>query len=103
MEIKLQKNNSSLLVTVDGKIDTNTAVDFGQTIIDNLDDTVDNLVIDFAKVAYISSMGLRMLLECQKTMKAKNGDMKLMNVQYAVMEVLEMTGFVKILKIINYD
>ena len=102
MEIKLQRNNRTLLVFIDGKIDTNTSVDFGQSILDNIDN-IDNLVLDFSKVTYISSMGLRMLLECQKTMKAQNGDMKLMNVPYVVMEVLEMTGFAKILTIINYD
>ena len=102
MEIKLQKNGASLMVTVDGKIDTNTAVEFGQAVLDNIDN-INKLVLDFTNVSYISSMGLRMLLECQKKMKSQQGEMSLMNVQYAVMEVLEMTGFTKILKIARND
>ena len=102
MEIKLQKNGASLMVAVDGKIDTNTAVEFGQAVLDNIDN-INKLVLDFTNVSYISSMGLRMLLECQKKMKSQQGEMSLMNVQYAVMEVLEMTGFRKILKIARND
>ena len=102
MEIKLQKNGASLMVAVDGKIDTNTAVEFGQAVFDNIDN-INKLVLDFTNVSYISSMGLRMLLECQKKMKSQQGEMSLMNVQYAVMEVLEMTGFTKILKIARND
>ncbi|MGN0018808.1 MAG: STAS domain-containing protein [Candidatus Gastranaerophilaceae bacterium] len=102
MEIKLQKNGASLMVAVDGKIDTNTAVEFGQAVLDNIDN-INKLVLDFTNVSYISSMGLRMLLECQKKMKSQQGEMSLMNVQYAVMEVLEMTGFTKILKIARND
>ena len=102
MEIKLQKNGTSLMVVVDGKIDTNTAVEFGQAVLDNLDN-INNLVLDFTNVSYISSMGLRMVLECQKKMKAQQGEMSLLNVQYAVMEVFDMTGFTKILKITRND
>ena len=54
------------------------------------------MIIDCAKLAYISSAGLRVLLAAQK--KAKNS-MKLTNVCELVMEVFEMTGFADILEI----
>lgn len=55
--------------------------------------------LDFQKVAYIASAGLRALMIGQKTANAKGGQMLLKNVGDMVMEVFEMTGFVDILEI----
>lgn len=100
MEIKVQKQGTVLVVIVKGKIDTMTASDFGQTISDNLEG-VTRLTLDFSDVSYVSSMGLRMLLECQKNIRKQDGEMQLINVQPAVMDVLKMTGFTKIVTILN--
>ena len=56
------------------------------------------LVLDFAKLEYISSAGLRVLLAAQKTM-SKQGSMKLIHVSDLVKEIFEVTGFVDILTI----
>ena len=57
-----------------------------------------NVVIDFEKVEYISSAGLRVLLSTEKTMKGQ-GKLTLVHVNDVVMEVLNITGFVDILNI----
>ena len=54
------------------------------------------MIIDCAKLVYISSAGLRVLLAAQKKVKSS---MKLINVCELVMEVFEMTGFADILHI----
>ena len=59
---------------------------------------VKELVLDFAKLEYISSAGLRVLLAAQKTM-SKQGSMKLIHVSDLVKEIFEVTGFVDILTI----
>ena len=58
-----------------------------------------HLVVDFAGVDYISSAGLRALLLGQKTSVSKGGTMKIRNVKSSVQQVLDMSGFSKILKI----
>ena len=57
-----------------------------------------SLILDFKKLEYISSAGLRVLLSTQKKLQQK-GTMKLKNVREEVMEVFEMTGFADILTI----
>ena len=59
---------------------------------------VTELIFDFAEIEYISSAGLRVLLAAQKIMN-KQGSMIVKNVNEAVNEVFEITGFVDILTI----
>ena len=61
-------------------------------------DGVKSLVLDFSKLDYISSAGLRVLLSAHKIMNARDG-MKVKNVNEIVQEVLEVTGFADILTI----
>ena len=58
----------------------------------------DSLTLDFGKLDYISSAGLRVLLTAHKAMAAKGG-MKICNVNEVVQEVFEVTGFADILTI----
>ena len=95
MKIDLMKNDGSLTVSLDGRLDTTTAPDFERILNENYDGK-SALVIDCEKLLYISSAGLRVLLGAQK--KAKNS-LKLVNVCELVMEVFEMTGFADILTI----
>ena len=59
---------------------------------------VTSLVLDFEKLEYISSAGLRVLLAAQKVMM-KQGEMKVIHVNEVVMEVFEVTGFTDTLTI----
>ena len=59
---------------------------------------VTELVMDFEKLEYISSAGLRVLLSCQKIM-SKQGSMKVVHVSDLIKEIFEVTGFIDILTI----
>ena len=95
MTIEIQKNAEEIIIDIAGRLDTSTAPDLDKTINEDVADA-DNLVLNFKKLEYISSAGLRVLLSAQKKMQ-KLGTMKLTNVCEDVMEVFEMTGFSDIL------
>ena len=59
---------------------------------------VTELIMDFEKLEYISSAGLRVLLSCQKIM-SKQGSMKVVHVSDLIKEIFEVTGFIDILTI----
>ena len=61
-------------------------------------DGITELILDFEKLDYISSAGLRVLLSAQKVMN-KQGEMKLIHVSDVVNEIFEVTGFCDILTI----
>ena len=97
MTIGIDKNGEKLTITPEGRIDAVTANDFAKAIDDNIEG-VKELVFDFAKLDYISSAGLRVLLTSQKTM-SKVGSMKLVHVADVIMDVFNITGFADILTI----
>ena len=95
MKIDFNKNAETLIVNVEGRLDTTTAPELETFLNANLDG-IKNLTINCEKLEYVSSAGLRVLLSTQKKMK---NSMKLTNVCELVMEVFEMTGFADILVI----
>ena len=97
MTIEMKKNMEETILEITGRLDTTTAPVLDKTINEELKD-VENLVLDLKGLEYISSAGLRVLLNAQKKMQ-RVGSMKLKNVSEAVMDVFEMTGFADILVI----
>ena len=96
MTVTKELSNGTLTVTLEGRLDTITAPELEQEMTDL--NGVKHLILDFEKISYISSAGLRVLLALQKRM-AYQGDMVVKHVQPMVMEVLDMSGFVDILTI----
>ena len=97
MTIEIKRCENDTVIELGGRLDTITAPVLEATINDNIN-SIENLVLDFTGLEYISSAGLRVLLGAEKKMK-KIGSMKLIGVCETVMEVLEMTGFADILTI----
>ena len=85
----------SLKITLEGRFDTGTAPQLDEIVRTELAD-VETLIFDFAKLEYISSAGLRVLLAAQKIMN-KQGRMVVKNVSDEVKEIFEVTGFTDIL------
>ncbi len=97
MNISKNQNGSALTIALEGRLDTTTAPQLEAELKSALSGTSE-LVFDFAKLDYISSAGLRVLLSAQKVMN-KQGSMKIVNVNETIMEVFDVTGFVDILTI----
>lgn len=97
LNIKTNLEEGRLTVALEGRLDTTTAPELENCLQESISD-VKELVMDFEKLDYISSAGLRVLLSTQKVMN-QQGSMKLCHVNESIMEILEVTGFVDILTI----
>lgn len=97
MNIIKSLEGKTLNIALEGRLDTTTApqleAELKQSVADNAE-----LDLDFAKLEYISSAGLRVLLAAQKVMN-KQGKMVIRNVNDVIAEVFEVTGFADILTI----
>ena len=97
LNIRKSLEDFTLLIALEGRLDTTTASQLEEELKASLTD-VTKLVLDMSKLEYISSAGLRVLLSAQKVMNAQ-GEMKLLHVNDVVMEIFEVTGFTDILTI----
>ena len=97
MNITKNQNGNALTVEVEGRLDTATAPELEKVLKDSLGG-VTELTLNFERLAYISSAGLRVLLSAQKQMNSQ-GTMKVTNVNELVQEVFDVTGFSDILTI----
>ena len=97
MTIEKNLQETTLTVKVGGGLDTTTAPELEAVFSGSLDG-VKELILDFETLEYISSAGLRVVLQAQKTMQ-EQGSMKVVHANEEIMEVFDITGFVDILTI----
>lgn len=98
MKINKSIENGQARYMVEGRLDTTTAPELEKALKDDMG-SIDELTMDFSKLDYISSAGLRVLLSAHKEMSRKGG-MKVTNVNEIVQEVFDVTGFSDILNIV---
>jgi len=86
---------STVTLTLYGRLDTVNAPQLESKIKEQEDIT--ELTLDFKGVEYISSMGLRVLLQAKKTMKSNGARLTIINMRDSVREIFEMTGFLNLM------
>jgi anti-sigma B factor antagonist len=97
MTIEKNLNGTELNLKVIGRLDTTTAPDLEKEISSSVEG-IEKLVLDFVELDYLSSAGLRVLLQAQKTMN-KQGEMVIKNVNETINDIFDVTGFIDILTI----
>lgn len=85
------KQGAAYTFLLEGRLDTITSPNLECKINDATPDAT-KLILDFAKLDYISSAGLRVLLGAAQAMDGK-GDMVVRNLNPSVREVFDLTGF----------
>ena len=99
MEISTNQYKRCDLVTISGRIDSFTAPKLAESLSEVTQTGRFNLVIDLSKVEYISSAGLRVLIDVQKTCKQFNrGEVILISAPKRIYETLELAGFVPLFR-----
>ena len=93
----IQHSGNDVIISFAGHLDTATSVEANLKISRELEKmvSIDSLTCDAMRLEYISSSGLRILLSLAKRHK----DFRVINVQPQVYEVLETTGFTKIMTV----
>lgn len=87
----------SVTVELIGEVDAANVPEIEERLLKELEGT-NELIFDLKKLEYISSAGLRVLLQMQKLMKAQ-GEMFIKNASDEIMEIFRVTGFVRLLSI----
>lgn len=99
MKIEFNTENENTMVELEGRIDTNTSPEFQNALEEYYNKEGFSIILNFEKLDFVSSAGLRVLLLIQKKAKALSGKMVIKNVKPEIQEVFDMTGFSDILTI----
>ncbi len=96
MNLDKSKDGTKLTVALVGEVDSMNTPEIEERLLKEVEG-VTELVFDLSKLDYISSAGLRVLLQMQKIMKPV-GTMVITNTTEDVMDIFKVTGFVRLFK-----
>jgi anti-sigma B factor antagonist len=107
MNIEQRRLNRVDLLTLQGRIDAATAPALKHAIEQLFEEGRYRIVLDLAQLEYISSPGLRVLIEARKKARdwkltdIEGGDIRIANLPPRIKEVFDLTGFTSLFEI--YD
>ena len=101
MNIGERAVGEAVVLSPDGRLDSNTSEAFEQAVMDKIDSGKAKMIIDLSELEYISSAGLRVLLMAAKQVKSGNGALALCGLKDHIREVFEISGFLPILTIVD--
>ncbi len=97
MTITQTNENGKITLILDGWLDHDSSPELGG-VIDAITSATE-LVLDFGKVEYISSAGIRMLVAAHRKTKELDAGFSVIHVNSDVLNILSMTGLDKKLDI----
>ncbi len=99
MEITVTPKENCDLVVIKGRIDSYSAPNLSESLNQITKNSHFKIILEMGEVNYVSSAGLRVLIDIQKTCKKMHqGEVLLVNVPQRVYETLELAGFVPLFK-----
>jgi anti-anti-sigma factor len=99
MKITTEKNAEVLVVHTEGRLDAMTTGEFEKEMSALIQQIKQNVLLDFEKLDYISSAGLRSILIIAKEMKSKESILALCCLNETIKEVFCISGFDSIVSI----
>lgn len=99
MKILEEKKESAVVFTIEGRLDTSSSPEVEKKILDAINDGTNEVILDFSKLEYISSSGIRILIKCHKALQKQDGHLSLASVPKPIENILYITGFLPYFKI----
>ena len=99
MEVKAEREDGVLIVHVSGRLDGTNINEFEEIVLAAADEEDSAMVMDLEKLTYISSVGLRAVLEAARRRVNRDAEFVLCSLPGVVQGKFEMTGFDKVITI----
>lgn len=99
MQIETRKVYDVLVVDMNGRLDSHSSGDAGDRLVEIVRGDDKHVLLNLAKVDYVSSAGLRVILRGAKLLQNKLGEMKICCAADGVKEVLLTSGFNSLVKV----
>lgn len=99
MQFNEERTGNFYVLNVSGRLDASTSSSFDEKLTSIIDSGEKNLLINFKELEYISSMGLRVLLQAAKKLKTNQGSISLCEMKENILEVFDIAGFTQVFQI----
>ena len=99
IEVAEEREKGALVLLPVGRLDSANARAFETIIMDHISNGEQHLIVDFSRLAFISSSGMRVLLLAAKKLQASKGKLALCKLQDHILEVFHISGFDQIIPI----
>jgi anti-anti-sigma factor len=103
MDLTTQESDGVTIVGFEGKLDTNTCPDAEVHLKKTLDDGAKKILVNFSKLDFVSSAGLRVLLSTAKRLESSGGELRICGLNETVNEIFEISGFDTILSVFGTE
>ena len=101
IEIAEERDNGVLVLLPVGRLDSANVRSFELVIMDHIGNGEQRLIVDFSRLGFISSSGMRVLLIAAKQLKASKGKLVLCTMRSHIHEVFTISGFDQIIPILD--
>ena len=98
MIIKTNKIDHINIFSIQGRLDSSTARELEQQLLPAIDQNNNHFILDFSELEYISSAGLRVLLQTAKKINTVHGKFAICAIRPKVKEVFDIAGLTSIFK-----
>ena len=99
-DTSFEKQGSTLTVKPRGRLDLVTSPALEKELQAYMDG-VQELILDFTDVEYISSGGIRVLITVEQQLERNGGSMKVIHANEYILEVFELVGFMDIVTVVK--
>jgi len=99
IKVEIEEVDDKIVLHIDGRLDAPSTPILEKKLNALIDEGKLDLLLDFSKVEYLSSAGMRLLLSASKKIKSKNGKIVIFSIHDDVMDIIKLAGFDKILNI----
>ncbi len=99
IEVAEERNAEVLVLSPIGRLDSGNVRSFESVVMDHVSSGERRVVVDFSRLDFISSAGMRVLLIAAKALKAGEGTFVLCSMKEHIEEVFKISGFSQIIPI----
>jgi anti-sigma B factor antagonist len=93
MQFAEAQHDTALILHPDGRLDQDTAADFQDRLVNAVSSGGTAVIVDFSKIPYISSVGLRAIMIAAKQSKADGISLSVAALTPTVNEIFEISRF----------
>ncbi|MCZ8344577.1 MAG: STAS domain-containing protein [Leptospira sp.] len=92
-EIEQKRLNGTVIVQIKGRMESGPLDKITQTVLDEMiGEDRKFLILDFSELRYISSLGIRMILDVKMNLQKRNKEMALVGVTSSILQVFHLLG-----------